>query len=415
MVWRAFGRALASMLALAACGGAADGEAEAARGAAEDGRRPPTARVRRGGNRGDGGESRGAAGESNGGPRGAAGAKEPALPGASHDEAAATAMPRPAPLHREGDAVALNDGCVACHRDIADEWEASLHRDAYTSREFQRALRNEPLPFCRGCHAPEADPRRPEPALAAIGVACVSCHVPQGEAVLSALPAQAPREAPHAVARDPAFAGAGACATCHEFAFPDRRPTPEFMQTTVREHQASPQADHSCAACHMPRAADGHRTHGFRASRDADWMREVLIIGATRPTGDRVEVTLDLHDERLGHAFPTGDLLRRLTVEVAVDDRRRRDQTQRRYLARHWEHRRLSAGMHVRTLARDDRLQIGEPPRVLAFTLDPADAALPVRWSVRYERVESFVGPGEDGAVVVGGLELAGGTLPGSG
>ena len=324
-------------------------------------------------------------------------------------------MPGPAPLQRVADAVARNEDCVACHDEIAAEWQGSLHREAYTSTEFQRALRNEPLPFCRGCHAPEADTRRPEPALAAIGVACVSCHVPRGEAVLSARAPTQPLAAPHAVIRDPAFAGAGACAGCHEFPFPDRRPAPEFMQTTIREHAESPHADRSCAECHMPRAADGHRSHAFVASRDATWMRSALAIAATRPAADRVELTLDLRDEEVGHAFPTGDLLRRLTVEVAPDDRTRRAAAQRRYLTRHWQRTRLAGGLYVRTLERDDRLRIGEGPRTLVFTLDPADAALPVRWSVRYERVESFVGPGEDQAIIVGGLELGAGTLPGAG
>src|SRR5688500_1659168 len=71
----------------------------------------------------------------------------------------------------------------------------------YTSREFQQALRREPLPFCRGCHAPEADSRRPQPALAAIGIACITCHVPAGSAVLSARPAEAPQTALHPVLR----------------------------------------------------------------------------------------------------------------------------------------------------------------------------------------------------------------------
>jgi len=51
-------------------------------------------------------------------------------------------------------------------------------------------------------------------------------------------------------------------------------------------------------------------------------------------------------------------------------------------------------------------------PRVVRLSLDPRDAALPVRWRVRYERVESMLlGPGEQG-VVVGGVLLAEGTLP---
>ena len=321
------------------------------------------------------------------------------------------ALPRPAPQQRSLDAVARNAECVACHADIADEWQTSLHREAYTNREFQHSLRHEPLPFCRGCHAPEADARRPEPALAELGVACVTCHLPDGDAVLSALPADAPHRADHPVLRTPSFARPQACAGCHEFPFPDRRPEPEYMQTTLREHAASAHAERSCADCHMPRAADGHRTHNFSASRDEAWMRSVVDITAARPAANRIELTLDLRDDLVGHAFPTGDLMRRLTAQVEPA-RPGRKTPDRRYLTRHWKTARVGNGPVVRTEDRDDRLHPGESPRVLTFDLSPEDAALPIRWRVDYERVESFVGPSDDGAIVVGGLHLAGGTLP---
>jgi hypothetical protein len=325
-------------------------------------------------------------------------------------------MPGPAPLHRVDDAVDRNAECVACHEAIAAEWQGSLHRAAYTSPDFQSALRSEPLPFCRGCHAPEADPRAPEAELAALGVACVSCHLPGGDTVLSARPTDAPMPAPHPVLRAAKFAAADACARCHEFAFPDRRPVPEDMQTTVREHQASRHRDRSCAACHMPQVTDAdgstHRSHAFAGPRDAAQMRAAFVVDARRPSAGRVELSLDLQEDRIGHAFPTGDLLRRLVVAVAVEGPTRSTRPQRRYLARHWKHARLGKGPTVRTLDHDDRLGVGEDPRVVAFTLDPADAGLPVQWSVRYERVEAFVGPGEDGAKVTGGLDLFAGTLP---
>jgi hypothetical protein len=68
----------------------------------------------------------------------------------------------------------------------------------------------------------------------------------------------------------------------------------------------------------------------------------------------------------------------------------------------------------VRTEASDDRLGVDAGPRVVRFTLRPEEVGQPVRWSVHYERVEGFVGPGEDGAVVVGGMLLAEGTLAGA-
>lgn len=342
-----------------------------------------------------------------------AGCREP--PRETATATIAATMPGPAPLHRVDDAVTRNGECTACHTEIASEWEASLHRAAYTHHDFQSALRREPLPFCRGCHAPEADPRRPEPALAELGVACVSCHLPAGDDVLSARAADAPQRAAHPVLRAASFATADACAGCHEFTFPDRRPVPEYMQTTAQELRASAHAQRGCADCHMPTVADehgGHRSHAFAASRDEAWMRDAFTVTATRPAADRVTVSLDLLADRIGHALPTGDLLRRLTITVRVDGPGARTRPQRRYLARHWKHARTGKGPAVRTLDHDDRLGVGADPRVLEFTIDAADAALPVSWSVRYERVEAFVGPGEDGARVVGGLDLHAGTLP---
>lgn len=322
--------------------------------------------------------------------------------------ALAATMPHPAPQTR-GDAAARNDDCVACHGAIADEWRASLHREAYTHHDFQRSLKREPLPFCRGCHAPEADPRSPEPELAAIGVACVTCHLPTGDAVLSARPQGAPRTADHPVLRTPAFAAPQACGGCHEFPFPDHRPVPEFMQTTLREHAATPHSGRSCADCHMPRTAAGHRSHSFAASRDDEWMRSVVTITARRPTRETAELTLDLHDDQVGHSFPTGDLMRRLAVRIEPTDPARHQQ---KFLTRHWTTPRAAPGSpSLRSESHDDRLHVGEPPRVLTFRLDPTDASSPVHWRVDYERVESFIGPSDARAVVVGTVPLAHGTL----
>src|SRR5580693_2517646 len=68
-------------------------------------------------------------------------------------------MPGPArgALRVEGRAEE-NARCEGCHEDIAREWRASMHAQADTDPIYRRALAIEPLPFCRGCHAPEADP-----------------------------------------------------------------------------------------------------------------------------------------------------------------------------------------------------------------------------------------------------------------
>ncbi|WP_438038265.1 multiheme c-type cytochrome [Sorangium sp. So ce128] len=95
-------------------------------------------------------------------------------------------LPGPAPQGRpQGFSARIeNQRCEACHEDIAAEWRASLHRQAFTDRVFQRSYALEPLPFCRGCHAPEADPaHHPGADAQAVGVGCVTCHLVAGEVV----------------------------------------------------------------------------------------------------------------------------------------------------------------------------------------------------------------------------------------
>ncbi|MDC0667705.1 multiheme c-type cytochrome [Nannocystis radixulma] len=321
-------------------------------------------------------------------------------------------MPGPAPQVVEGRLQLDNDACEACHEVQAAQWRGSQHQTAYTEREFQRALAHEPVPFCRGCHAPEADPRRPATGWAAdIGVGCVSCHV-VGDAVLAADGPDV--AAPHPLRRDPRFATAAACANCHQFAFPDnrRRAHPEAMQRTIAEHAASPLAATDCGDCHM-RDRDGARSHAFVGSRDDYYFRDALTISAARVAPDTIEIEVAARPDVVGHAVPTGDLFRRLAVAVRPLGRGPARPWTTQYLARHYALERApDHGGPLRVERTDDRPHPGEPPRVLRFRLDPADAARPVAWEVRSERVESILEEREDRAIVVGAMSLAAGELP---
>lgn len=319
-------------------------------------------------------------------------------------------MPSPnrgADAERASEAARRNLACESCHADIAAEWRASHHRSAFTDQAFQRSLaaEEENVAFCRGCHAPEAPPDAlPPPELAAIGVACVTCHS-AGDHLLAA-PSSSPSAAPHASLRAEAFATARACAGCHEFDFPDSvlRPRPEKMQFTASEHAASGYSEAACAGCHMPLVGEGarrHRSHAFASSRSPEGHRKALSISADR-IGNTIEMKLGAGE--VGHAFPTGDLFRRLTVtaEIIGPDRALLA-SQTRYLARHFRPELLPSGRKVRVTDADDRpgapAQGGEPVKV-RFDFGPALAGQPAVVRVVYQRVAHALGGFEKDALI---------------
>lgn len=319
------------------------------------------------------------------------------------------AMPGPWPTGHTGDVAQQNAACASCHEDIAAEWRRSLHRQSFTNAPFAAAFAREPLAFCQGCHAPEVVPSRAPPAWASdVGVGCVTCHV-VGGSILAGARTTAARAAPHAVTRDPWFATERACAACHEFDFPGAgaHARTEKMQSTVTEHAASSAPERPCAECHMARAAgaagDAHRSHDFAASRDPAWLRGAIAVRAER---ESARVRLVLSPRNVGHAFPTGDLFRRLEIRAWAEGAA----PSIRYLARHIE---ISAGTLARTVTRDDRLGThGDQPQTIELELGPAAARRAIRWRVTYQRVAH---PGrardESDAALDGEVVLAEGTL----
>lgn len=330
------------------------------------------------------------------------------------------AMPGPAPRGRDAaTASALNATCTGCHGEIAAEWRASFHAQAQHDAAYQRAFALEPLPFCQGCHAPETDANRPVPELAAdLGVGCVTCHV-VGEHLLAS-----PRSAetgsgtpPHPVTRSREFASVGACAGCHQFAFPDlaARGQLALMQATVHEHAQSGLPDLPCASCHMPRVGSGanqHLSHAFPGGHDPGFVKGALRVRAERTAANRV--LLVLQTERVGHAFPTGDLFRRLEVSVeAIGEDYQTVSSARRYLSRHWSEKQQLARV-VRQVKRDDRVRqtAQEVELELPLGSDGSAAALPVAWRVAYQRVEHPRSEADEDSVLDGEIEIASGTLP---
>jgi len=292
-------------------------------------------------------------------------------------------MPGPGPRGRK-DAAARNAACEGCHAEAAATWRASLHAGAWTDPVFQRSYESEPARFCRDCHAPES-------AAPAIGVACVTCHDPEGRGVVLAGNARAgagASAASHPVQRAAAFAGSAACARCHEFPFPDaarRGHDGAQMQRTVTEHAASRFADRSCATCHMPKTERGGRAHGFAVASDPAMLRRALVVHVTR-RGDGV--AFDLAPGEVGHAIPTGDLFRRLVLiaEVVGEDYLLIAHASRP-LARHFRFEPAPQGGKVQREIGDDRVQ---GAMRVDLDLGPRARGQAIAWRIEWQRVQSM-------------------------
>jgi len=332
-------------------------------------------------------------------------------------EAERVELPSPARegARHGGRASQLNAECEGCHEEIASEWRDSLHHESFTNHSFQAAFEREPMAFCQSCHAPEADPLAPAPAaLGALGVGCTSCHL-TGAGVLAAPGPGAPETAPHPLVRLASFGSNAACANCHEFAFPAAaaRGRPELMQSTHSEQRSSASPFETCADCHMPRSGqDGHRAHGFHASRDNAFLRRAVSVTAQRVAPERVRV--DLRPSWLGHAFPTGDLFRRLRVSAeAVGPDYQLWGSDERFLTRHFSRKRVGPGLDRMELRHDDRVGLsGSAPSQVLLELGPNSATAPIAWRVSYQRVAHPRSVDERDAVVEADEEIAVGLLP---
>ena len=326
-------------------------------------------------------------------------------------------LPGPAPQRRaeEYDPSAENARCETCHAEIAAEHRASQHKRSWEDPVFGAAYALEPLAFCRGCHAPESDPAEPPGAPArALGVGCVTCHVQDGEVVGAR--ARAANGGAHAVRADARFSTAEACSRCHQFDFPLRPGAP--MQDTVHEHKTGKLASTPCQACHMPtvqgKSGKPHKSHAFPAHGDAALLRSAVQASAARSTAQAVTVTLSV--ARVGHAFPTGDMFRRLEVRAIIlgPDGEPTGRSTSVLLERKFQVTVTKQGTE-RVQVADTRLPSSGAPReaLLLFAEDIERRS--VRWEVAYQRMSSAmaklfgVDPAADEVIVATGtLQPAG-------
>ncbi|MEM6995538.1 MAG: multiheme c-type cytochrome [Myxococcota bacterium] len=300
--------------------------------------------------------------------------------------------------------------CIGCHADEALQWFQSPHRTAFSETPFLVANEIEPAPFCRRCHAPHADPKVAEiTPNARLGVSCTDCHL-RDEAVVTwnEEPRANRKPSPHAVQRRPRAESSATCAPCHEFAFPDAalRDEPLFMQRTMSEHAESRFADTTCVECHMGDTPGP--SHEFIASRSAAMIAEGVRVDAKR--SDATSVTITLRAGRIGHAFPTGDLFRRVEVGVQTVLEGGEGPSRVRYLARHFGSQVQSSGIVLRGELGDNRVPANGEPRVVTLSV-PESQGRVLRWWVEYQRVGHHTSHDPRSAALDGTIRVAEGEL----
>jgi hypothetical protein len=276
-----------------------------------------------------------------------------------------------------------NARCEGCHVEQAEQWRRSLHRAAYDDPVFQRAYTLEPLAFCRGCHAPEAPPSAPPAAeLGALGVACTTCHLdPRG--VVTAVHVSG--RAPHPVQSEPALGTRAACARCHQFDFPTLPGV--TMQSTLDEHARSTSSARECQSCHMPLDGKRRRRHDFSVLAAPDFLRSAVRVSAERWDGHSIQ--LELTPANIAHAFPTGDLFRRLELRACVSLPDSESCAAPVHLGRSYRVQLTPHGT-LRIPVADTRVAApgAAPPSRVRLVFDVDIQGLPIRWSVSYQRAD---------------------------
>ncbi len=190
--------------------------------------------------------------------------------------------------------------CAECHPAQVESWRNSGHANARIDDVFQVAITEDRPAWCVQCHAPlarnlERGALPPDSSTEEHGVTCAGCHAALGDA--RATPGMP-------------------CAGCHQFGFPVlngsgqrvRLSATQWQQDTVGEWTRWRDQFHDtrhCTDCHMPRG-----DHGLGGTRRTESLKAALVVEQTRGA-------LRISTREVGHGFPTGDVMRWVSVEVA--------------------------------------------------------------------------------------------------
>lgn len=248
------------------------------------------------------------------------------------------------------------ESCGTCHREIYDEWKASIHAHAFADPFFQAYWKKDKnIWVCLNCHTPlenqqptlikeiprgrvEKAIQEPNPHYDAEyqkeAITCAACHVRDG-IIYGPFEDSA---APHPTKFDPNFRTTQICYRCHNVVSGPAQFYNAGPCGTYAEYEGKffmRERGFICQSCHMPEidrpvATNGPirrgRQHLWRGGHDPDMIKRAVAVqikaDPSHPkSGDQVTFTLTLINAGAGHKIPTGDPDRHFTIEFLVEDR----------------------------------------------------------------------------------------------
>ncbi|MFK5983890.1 MAG: multiheme c-type cytochrome [Pseudomonadota bacterium] len=224
--------------------------------------------------------------------------------------------------------------CAACHIEIYQEWQQSLHSKAFIDPFFSAYHKKDKGDAtCLVCHTP-LENQSPvllvskslqyndlqilnnpkfDPQLQQEGVTCAGCHV-RNDIIYGPYKKDS-LNAPHPVAYDAKFTSKVICKQCHEVPSKDFSLLKEGVCSTGMESDTGIWAEkgYICQDCHMP-AITRPLVQGFpaRTGRKHLWpggysntqLQKVFSFSASKK---KDQLTISITNSGAGHKAPTGD------------------------------------------------------------------------------------------------------------
>lgn len=253
------------------------------------------------------------------------------------------------------------EACAACHQEIYNEWQSSMHANASAFKDpihgaMYRKVAGDPgeegiggdkPPVCLKCHAPAAalDGKTKLDALPAYndGVTCTTCHAMEhyqgihGEdgkmkLGISAYTLSDSLQGPSGIDRGPTdpnafhpipmqgnsalMRGPGACLGCH-----DQRNNSHQVPLCMTGAEFRQADSFNCQQCHMAVKVGGdgraHADHTMAGGHlPAMVERSVVLTVQASKAGDKVDALVSLRN-MLPHNVPTGAPFRNMFMKVS--------------------------------------------------------------------------------------------------